>query len=145
VLLPALGSFDRSDAGAVSASPGRARILFVDDEPDVVRMAREMLESLGYEVEGRTSSRQALEEFRASPERYDLVLTDQTMPDLTGEALVGEIRRIRSDVPVILCSGYHERMGPETVAKLAIQACLQKPIDIDTLSRAVRGALAQGA
>lgn len=142
VLLPALESFGRPEPPATAVESIRGRILFVDDEPDVVRMAREMLESLGYEVEGRTSSRQALEEFRAAPTRYDLVLTDQTMPDLTGEALVREIRQLRPEMPVILCSGYHERMGPETASKLAIQACLQKPIDIETLSRAVRVALA---
>jgi PAS domain S-box-containing protein len=141
VLLPALPPAGRDEAAAAQTGEGRGRILFIDDEPDVVRMAREMLESLGYEVEGRTSSRQALEEFLAAPSRFDLVLTDQTMPDLTGEALVREIRLVRPEMPVILCSGYHEQMGPETVSKLAVRACLQKPIDIDTLSRAVRGAL----
>jgi len=140
VLLPAFPSPDRCEI-ASHTGEARGRILFVDDEADVVRVAREMLESLGYEVEGRTSSRQALEEFRASPTRYDLVLTDQTMPDLTGEALVREIHLVRPEMPVILCSGYHERMGPETVSKLDLRACLQKPIDMDTLSRAVRGAL----
>jgi CheY-like chemotaxis protein len=104
-------------------------------------MAREMLELLGYEVEARTSSVEALAAFRAAPSRYDLVLTDQTMPELTGDALVREIRRVRPEIPVILCSGYHDRVRPEVAEQLAIQACLQKPIDIDALSRVLRGAL----
>ena len=139
VLLPAIERSPRREN--VGASEVRGRILFVDDEPDVVRMAREMLELLGYEVEARTSSVEALEAFRAAPLRYDLVLTDQTMPELTGDALVREIRRVRPEVPVILCSGYHDRMRPEIAKQLAIQACLQKPIDIDALGRVLRGAL----
>jgi PAS domain S-box-containing protein len=137
VLLPAI---ERTSRPEVSGDV-RGRILFVDDEPDVVRMASEMLELLGYEVEARTSSVEALEAFRAAPSRYDLVLTDQTMPELTGDALVREIRRVRPEVPVILCSGYHDRMRPELAEELAIQACLQKPIDIDALSRVLRGTL----
>jgi CheY-like chemotaxis protein len=140
VLLPAAEA-GPSGQSAGAAPAVRHRILFVDDEPEVVRMGREMLESLGYEVEGSTSSRQALQAFRAAPARYDLVLTDQTMPELNGDALVREIRRVRPGVPVILCSGYHERIGPETAAALSIQACLQKPIDIDTLSRVLQNAL----
>jgi two-component system cell cycle sensor histidine kinase/response regulator CckA len=139
VILPAIER--RRPEGAAGVSEVRGRILFVDDEPDVVRMAREMLELLGYEVEARTSSVEALKAFRAAPSRYDLVLTDQTMPELTGDALVREIRRVRPEIPVILCSGYHDRVRPEVAEQLAIQACLQKPIDIDALSRVLRGAL----
>jgi CheY-like chemotaxis protein len=81
-------------------------VLIVDDEAPLVRIAEETLAQLGYDPAGFTSSQAALEAFRAEPGRWDLVLTDETMPELTGTQLVCEIRTIRPDVPIMLMSGY---------------------------------------
>ncbi len=81
-------------------------VMIVDDEPTLVALAEEMLAGLGYEPVGFESSRLALQVFRANPERFDLVLTDEAMPDLVGTELAREIRLLRPDVPIILMSGH---------------------------------------
>ena len=91
---------------------GTERILFVDDEEALSILARETLVRLGYDVTVSTSSLDALAAFRATPLRFDLVITDQTMPAMTGETLVRELRRIRPDIPVILCTGYSPLIAP---------------------------------
>jgi PAS domain S-box-containing protein len=85
---------------------GMGRVLFVDDEESLGRLGREILSPMGYEVVTCTSSHEALEAFQASPEWFDLVITDQTMPYMIGEVLAQEIRRIREDIPIILCTGF---------------------------------------
>ena len=90
---------------------GRGRILFVDDEVPIVRMGQKILGRLGYTVVGATISTEALEAFRDAPAAFDLVITDQTMPGLTGEALIAEVRKLRADIPVILCTGYSQKMN----------------------------------
>lgn len=106
---------------------GQGHILFVDDEAVLVRLGQAMLEHLGYEVTAYTSSLEALRAFRAGPEQFDVVITDQTMPILTGATLVEELRRIRPDIPIILCTGFSHMMNAEKAQALGVDAFVMKP------------------
>ncbi len=110
----------------LEAPTGEGRILFVDDEPAVVRMGEKLLGRLGYTVRGETSSVQALRTFRAEPAEFDLVVTDQTMPEMTGETLSREIRRIRADVPIIVCTGFSRTFTPEKAREAGIDGYVMK-------------------
>jgi two-component system cell cycle sensor histidine kinase/response regulator CckA len=83
---------------------GSERVLFVDDEPVLAEIGKEALSALGYEVTVRTSSIEALDAFRAQPHKFDLVITDMTMPNMTGVQLADEILKVRPDIPIILCT-----------------------------------------
>ena len=113
---------------AVSFKPGQGQVLLVDDEAPLVALGKELLEELGYEVTTRTSSLDALEAFRAAPSRYDVLITDQTMPNLSGEALAREILRIRPDLPILLCTGFSHTMTEEKARELGIRKFLMKPL-----------------
>jgi len=117
---------------------GDERILLVDDEDIVVQMVKQMLERLGYHVTARTSSVEALETFRAKLDTFDLIITDMTMPNMTGDKLAAEIMKIRSDIPVILCTGFSEMMSKEKAASLGIKGFLMKPVVIKDLSCTIR-------
>jgi len=114
-------------SSAAPIKPGQGHVLFVDDEASLVALGKELLEELGYEVTTRTSSLDALEAFRAAPSRYDVVITDQTMPNLSGEALAREILRIRPGIPILLCSGFSHTMSEEKAQHLGIRKFLMKP------------------
>jgi len=107
---------------------GTERILFIDDEPAIVKMGRQILESIGYEVVTRTSSIEALEYFKARPNNFDLVVTDMTMPKMTGEVLAGELMKIRPNIPVILCTGFSARIDEKKAMSMGIRAFVSKPI-----------------
>jgi CheY-like chemotaxis protein len=102
-----------------------------------------MLERLGYHVTLRTSSIEALEAFRANPDKFDLVITDMTMPNMTGDKLAGELIKIRSDIPVILCTGFSEMMSKEKAKSLGIKGFMMKPVVIKDLSGMIRKVLDQ--
>lgn len=120
---------------------GNERILFIDDEQALIEMASQMLERLGYEVVPKQSSVQALELFRVEPDRFDLVITDMTMPHMTGDKLARELMTIRPDIPIILCTG-HSRLVSETKAKeMGIRAFVMKPLVMRNLAESVRKAL----
>jgi len=95
-----------TDCSEESLPKGEGHILFVDDETALAKLAHAMLTRLGYDTEVYTSSRAALAAFQAAPQRFDLVITDQTMPRMTGEALTLALRHIRPDIPIILCTGF---------------------------------------
>jgi CheY-like chemotaxis protein len=120
---------------------GTERILFVDDEDALRTLARETLVRLGYDVTVSMSSLDALATFRATPLGFDLVITDQTMPAMTGEVLVQELRQIRPDIPIILCTGYSPLVGAERAAVLGIDAFLLKPVTPETLTHTIRQVL----
>jgi signal transduction histidine kinase/DNA-binding response OmpR family regulator len=120
---------------------GHEHILLIDDEQVLVDMGKEMLEFLGYSVETRTSSMDALELFSAAPSRFDLVITDMTMPNMTGDKLALELMKVRTDIPVIICTGYSERMLEEKIKAAGIRAFVMKPVLMAKLARAVREAL----
>jgi PAS domain S-box-containing protein len=119
----------------------RERILLVDDESAIADIGRNLLEHLGYKVVARTSSVEALELFRAHPERFDLVITDMTMPNLTGDRLAQKLLKIRSEIPVILCTGFSERITEEKARALGIREFVMKPLVMKDMAQAIRRAL----
>ncbi len=120
---------------------GTEKILLVDDEEDIVTMVRQILERLGYKVTSRTDSLEALETFRAAPDKFDLVITDMAMPNMPGEKLVTELIKIRPAIPILLCTGFSETMSEERAALLGIKAFLMKPIVMKDLARKIREVL----
>jgi CheY-like chemotaxis protein len=106
---------------------GSERILFVDDEQAIVQIGRRMLESLGYKVITKTNSIEALELFKAKADRFDLVITDMTMPQMTGEKLAIELMTIRPDIPVILSSGFSSKIDKSKAKLMGIRAFVSKP------------------
>ena len=117
------------------------RILFVDDETLQVDLATQMLDRMGYRVTAFSRSTEALAAFRNSPEAFDLVITDMTMPDLTGDRLAGEILAIRPDVPVIICTGYSEQISEERATALGLKGFALKPLIMADLNALIRRTL----
>jgi PAS domain S-box-containing protein len=122
---------------------GRERILFVDDEQALTDIGQQMLEHLGYEVTARTSSVEALELFRTKPDAFDLVITDMTMPNITGDVLAKEIIGLRPDISIILCTGYSQRITTETAKELGIRGFVMKPVAMKDLATTIRRTLDQ--
>ena len=120
---------------------GSERVLFVDDETALAQLGKAMLERLGYEVRACTGSLEALEVFRSDPDSFDILVTDLTMPNMTGVRLARKLREIRHTLPVVICTGYSDEMAPEHVQPLAINGLLHKPLVLSDLSREVRRAL----
>ena len=113
-------------------------IFLIDDEPVLLEIGKQMLEHLGYQVTVRTSSIEALGLFSSQPSRFHLVITDMTMPNMTGEKLAREILRIRPGLPIILCTGFSEHVTEEKAKALGIREFLMKPLTLKYLARAVR-------
>ncbi len=120
---------------------GNERVLFVDDEIAVAEIGGKMLERFGYAVTIQTSSTAALEMFRSKPDDFDLIVTDMTMPDLTGKELSEEILKIRPDIPIILCTGYNAAISKESAAEIGVREFCEKPLDKTQLAKVVRRAL----
>lgn len=121
----------------------RPLVLLVDDEPPLVQMGRQMLEKLGYRVITRGSGNEALEAFRSDPRQFDIVVSDQTMPHMTGIQLTAELRAIRPDIPVILCTGFSEHIDEEHFAAKGINGFVMKPILKDDLHQKIQTVLAR--
>jgi signal transduction histidine kinase/ActR/RegA family two-component response regulator len=126
------------------AHPGGAgqAILIVDDEPELVRLAEEIVASLGYEAIGFSDATAALESFRRTPARFDAVLTDERMPLLHGTTLASVIHDVRADIPILLVTGHHERQTDVRAQRAGIVAVLDKPLRIGNLRDALGRALA---
>ncbi|MCD4737056.1 MAG: PAS domain S-box protein, partial [Bacteroidales bacterium] len=120
---------------------GMEQILLIDDEDAIITMEKLMLERLGYQVTSRTSSIEALESFRDSPDKFNLVITDMAMPNMPGDKLAAELIRIRPDIPILLCTGFSETMSEEDAASLGIKGFLLKPIVMKDLSHKIREVL----
>jgi len=120
---------------------GSERILFVDDEAILMEMGCDILEELGYRVTGVTSSTEALELFRAQPDQFDLVMTDMTMPGMTGAELSQEILQIRADLPIILCTGLSEMINEEKAKAMGIREFAMKPLGLRNIAQITRKAL----
>lgn len=123
---------------------GTETILFVDDEPYLVELAREMLEDLGYKVLGLTSSVEALKLFRKRSHHFHLVITDMTMPGMTGIHLSREILKMRPDIPIILCTGFNDMINEEKARELGIREFAMKPLSIQAMAKLVRRSLDGG-
>jgi CheY-like chemotaxis protein/two-component sensor histidine kinase len=128
-------------AGEMPLVKGNERILFVDDEPSIAAMTKRMLETLGYNVESTTSSRDALRLFQDRPEGFDLVITDLTMPKMTGEQLATEMVRIRRDIPIIICTGYSRTLAEDKGRSPGISAVVTKPLIIHEIAQTIRDVL----
>ncbi len=120
---------------------GSERILFVDDEESLVKMAKQILERLGYEVVTNTSPMEALALFKIEPERFDLVITDMAMPWMAGDKLAQKLMKIRDDIPVILYSGHSARMDENSAKELGIKAYVTKPLVRRDLALIIRQVL----
>lgn len=121
---------------------GRGKILFVDDEAALTRAGQAMLSHLGYHVTAHTDSLEAFTCFQSTPEAFDLVITDQTMPYMTGEMLSQALRHIRPDIPIILCTGFSHVITKETALSLGLNAFLQKPLTLHELGATIQSVLA---
>ncbi|MGD2269950.1 MAG: ATP-binding protein [Desulfobacterales bacterium] len=121
---------------------GHERILFIDDEEMLVDLSSEMLKKLGYRVESTTNPIRGVEIFRKRPDRFDLVITDMTMPQITGDELAVKLMKIKPDIPIILCTGYNERISEEKAKKLGIRAFQMKPLVMRELAAKIREVLA---
>ena len=120
---------------------GTEHILFVDDESALVAIGKSQLEALGYQVSARSNSREALALFKNKPENFDLVISDMTMPEMTGEELAMEMKRINPNIPIIICTGFSSKVTPENAHRFNIDALLMKPVIIRDMAKVVRGVL----
>ena len=122
----------------LTAEGGKECILFVDDEDILVELNNARLTQLGYEVVATTSSLEALAMFKKEPQRFHLVITDYTMPEMTGADLARKLLKVRSDIPIILCTGYNEKISPDKAKKVGIREFLLKPQGKSELDLAIR-------
>ena len=120
---------------------GTEHILIVDDDPLLVSMLKSMLENLGYTVTAETSSIAALEIFKETPDQFDLVITDMTMPVMTGDRLAQRLMDLRRDIPIILCTGYSERISEAGAKKLGVREFVMKPLNMSILAEIIRKVL----
>ena len=122
---------------------GEERILLVDDEEQIVAMEQQMLENLGYQVTARTDSQEALKVFSEHPQDFDLVITDMTMPYMTGDQLAQKMLDIEPNIPVILCTGFNEIITEEKALAMGIQKFVMKPVVKNDLATTIRSVLDQ--
>jgi len=115
-------------AGQLSLPVGQGKILFVDDEKPLVQFSKEILEYLGYEITAKTDSVKALEVFKQSPDFFDLVITDQTMPNMTGLDLAEKILSVRPDLPIVLCTGFSTETTEKKALAAGIHTYIKKPL-----------------
>ncbi len=142
VFLPLVQSEPTPESSSLETIPkGKERILLVDDEISVARSAQNMLKSLGYQVISKTNSTEALEAFRREPEGFDLVITDQTMPFMSGAELAQELLRSRPGLPIILCTGFSEAVDEQTAKACGIREFVLKPFTTQEMAQTIRRVL----
>ena len=142
VLFPTVKSDAIAETLSTEQSPGkRERVLFIDDEEFLVEWGQSLLERLGYEVTAMNNSTEAFEAFTSDPSRFDLVITDQTMPGITGLNLARELLKIRPDIPVILCSGHSDAVTLDTIKEAGVREFLMKPLARQELAEIIRRVL----
>jgi two-component system cell cycle sensor histidine kinase/response regulator CckA len=122
---------------------GKERILFVDDDETIVISVRNMLQRLGYKVTTFTDGREALKVFFEKPSDFDLVITDHLMPQLMGQTMAQEMLRMRSDIPIILCTGNLDLVPDEMVKEWGLRGIIVKPFTVRECAELVRRALDQ--
>jgi PAS domain S-box-containing protein len=127
--------------GHTRIQKGSEHILLVDDQKEVIRIERLILEVLGYRVTTRLSGREALETFVAAPSTYDMVITDMNMAEMSGETLAQELMAVQPDIPVILLTGYHEGMTRDKARTMGIKDFLMKPVKLKEFSAIIREVL----
>lgn len=142
---PKIAEGGRTEKADKEALPtGNERILFVDDERLLVQLAQEILEELGYRVVSYTGSKAALASFKLDPSQFDVIITDQTMPEMTGIDLAREVMAIRPEVPVVLCTGYSHQVNSDAALRAGIKAFVMKPLTKRELAKVLREVLDDG-
>jgi CheY-like chemotaxis protein len=145
VVLPLLEqTADTADVVATKIPCGTERIMFVDDELGITTMASQMLTSLGYKVITCMRPGDALTIFRRDPSQFDLVITDQIMPGMTGIDLIHEIHTIRSNIPSLICTGFSRTVDDQELLQAGVQEVLMKPLILRQLAESIRRALDSG-
>ena len=146
VFLPAIESevTDQADQAQLVIT-GNERILFVDDEDFQADIGKRMLERLGYRVTAKTNSVEALDLFRQTPDEFDLVITDMTMPDMTGDVLSRRLISIRPDIPIIVCTGYSARINPDIIKEIGIKEMAMKPVVMKDIAQMIHRVLSREA
>jgi len=130
IFFPVIGEAAVEKTETIEELPtGDERIILIDDEVSILRLGHQRLERLGYKVESTTSPIEALNLFRSQPEKFDLLITDLTMPKMTGDQLVKEILNIRPDLPIILCTGFSERIDEKKSKEIGVADYIEKPLD----------------
>jgi signal transduction histidine kinase/CheY-like chemotaxis protein len=130
-----------ADKGLELIPTGTERILLVDDEGAVVETGKTILENLGYRVEAHTDPQKAIDEFSAHGDDFDLVITDMSMPCLTGEELSKRLMEIRPDIPILLCTGYSDHLDTAKACAMGIKKYLLKPLEMSELANIIRQVL----
>ncbi len=120
---------------------GSEQVLFVDDEESLVFTVKYKLQKLGYKVVAKQNPVNALELFNKEPDRFDLVITDMVMPEMTGDVLTEEVMKIRPDIPVILCTGFSENISEERAEALGVEAYVLKPVSTNEMAKTIRKVL----
>ncbi len=123
------------------ADSGNEKILLVDDEASIANLEGQMLSRLGYQVTMKTSSIDALNTFKVNPNSFDLVISDMTMPNMTGDQLAKELLSIKADIPIIICTGFSERINKEQAETIGVKGFLMKPVVKLDMAKMVRGVL----
>jgi CheY-like chemotaxis protein len=143
VYLPVIDEIEEEIQSAEPATEinGNERILLIDDEQQIIDIERQILERLGYKVTSKTDSQEALEEFATQPDRFDLVITDMTMPKMTGDQLARRMMEIKPQIPVILCTGFNEAITEEKALAMGIDKFVMKPVVKDELATTIRSVL----
>ncbi len=143
VYLPAIERRAEIDTREEKRLPtgGSERVLFIDDEQVLVEVGSKILETLGYHVTTKNSSAEALALFRSKPDNFDLVITDQTMPNMTGDELARELILLRPDIPVIICTGFSTKMNEEKACEMGIKAFVMKPLLMHDMAKTIRKVL----
>ncbi len=142
VYLPRIAGEDETAAAVGDEIPtGSERILFIDDEEALVEMGEDILAELGYDVISRMSGREALELLKSDPSRFDLIITDQTMPEMTGVELATEILALRPDMPIIMCTGFSYVVDADKAKAAGIRAFAMKPLTKREIAKTVRKVL----
>jgi len=142
IVLPrVIAELDNGEDSPSKAPTGTEHILFVDDEKTLMDLWKRILESLGYTVTAKNSSIEALETFQQAPDTFDMVITDQTMPHMTGYNLAKRILEIKPSANIILCTGYSETVTPEKTEATGIKALIYKPISKKEIAQEIRGVL----
>ncbi|MGD9686630.1 MAG: response regulator [Desulfobacter sp.] len=137
-----LGQFTKPEYN-IKALEGTERILLVDDEQDLLDSTQQILSSMGYTVSGFTDSISAYKAFAKEPNAFDLVITDMSMPNMDGRLLSEKILSLKKDMPIILCTGFHDSFTEKDAAKMGIRRYLHKPVPIQTLTLAIREELSK--
>jgi PAS domain S-box-containing protein len=144
VLLPTMDKkIQKKENGSKPTPKGTERILYVDDEEMIIRMAKKMLTALGYTVESCSHPATAILQFKSAPSLYDLVITDMTMPGISGITLAAELLKIRPTIPIILSTGYSDKIDEEKAFKMGIRKLLIKPVTKQAFAEAIREALGE--